>query len=48
MAGNIIDGPGVIFQYDTTTIIPPKWQAAVDERGNLIISYTISTEEGDK
>jgi N-methylhydantoinase A len=41
-AGNIIDGPAVIFQYDTTTIIPPEWQAVVDERGNLIISYTNS------
>ena len=44
-AGNIIDGPGVIFQYDTTNIIPPEWQALVDERGNLIISYT-NTGEG--
>jgi N-methylhydantoinase A len=43
-AGNIIDGPGVIFQYDTTTVLPPNWQAIVDERGNLIINYTNSGE----
>jgi N-methylhydantoinase A len=30
-------GPAVVFQYDTTTIIPPGWQAAVDASGNLLL-----------
>lgn len=34
--GNHITGPAVIYQYDTTTVIPPDWQAAVDGRMNII------------
>jgi N-methylhydantoinase A len=29
-------GPAIITQYDTTTILPPGWQATVDPVGNLI------------
>jgi N-methylhydantoinase A len=36
-AGNVIGGPAVIFQLDTTTVIPPGWQARVDSYGTLII-----------
>jgi N-methylhydantoinase A len=32
-----IDGPAVIFQYDSTIVIPPMWQASVDGYGNLMI-----------
>ncbi len=35
--GQQFAGPAVVFQYDTTTIIPPHWQAAVDDYGNLIL-----------
>ena len=35
-AGNMVVGPAVIFQMDTTTVIPPGWAAAVDGWGNLI------------
>ncbi len=31
-----IQGPAIITQYDTTTVIPPAWQARVDVIGNLI------------
>jgi N-methylhydantoinase A len=31
-----IQGPAIITQYDTTTVIPPEWQARVDILGNLI------------
>jgi N-methylhydantoinase A len=36
--GDHLPGPAVIYQYDTTTIIPPGWQAKVDGYGNLVIS----------
>jgi len=36
--GQHISGPAVIFQYDTTTVIPPAWQATVDPFANLLIS----------
>ncbi|MDX1616616.1 MAG: hydantoinase/oxoprolinase family protein [Candidatus Promineifilaceae bacterium] len=35
--GNILPGPAVIFQYDTTTVVPPRWQASVDELSNLLV-----------
>jgi N-methylhydantoinase A len=36
VAGARIQGPAIITQYDTTTVIPPEWQARVDALGNLI------------
>jgi len=35
--GDIINGPSIIEQYDSTTIIYPRWEAMVDEFGNLLI-----------
>ncbi len=37
--GNIVVGPAIIVQLDTTTIIPPGWASAVDSRGNLVIDW---------
>ncbi|HEV2660300.1 MAG TPA: hydantoinase/oxoprolinase family protein, partial [Ktedonobacteraceae bacterium] len=36
VAGVNISGPAIVTQYDTTTVIPPEWQARVDALGNLI------------
>ena len=36
--GQNIPGPAIIFQYDTTTVIPPGWQARVDPFANLVIN----------
>jgi N-methylhydantoinase A len=36
-AGHHFAGPAVIVQYDTTTVIPPRWAARVDGAGNLIL-----------
>lgn len=36
-AGNAFAGPAVVYQYDTTTLVPPGWAARVDGRGNLIL-----------
>lgn len=38
LARNVIDGPALIFQLDTTTVIQPGWRAVVDEWGNLVLS----------
>jgi N-methylhydantoinase A len=35
--GNIVIGPAVIYQLDTTTVIPPGWAATVDGWGNLVV-----------
>jgi N-methylhydantoinase A len=34
--GNRIEGPAILVQLDTTTILPPDWVATVDGWGNLI------------
>lgn len=35
---NRIKGPAIIEQYDTTTIIPPKWNMVVDEFSNIYLN----------
>jgi 5-oxoprolinase (ATP-hydrolysing)/N-methylhydantoinase A len=37
-AGNLITGPAVIEQSDTTTVLPPGARARVDRYGNLIVT----------
>jgi N-methylhydantoinase A/oxoprolinase/acetone carboxylase beta subunit len=37
-AGQTIDGPAVIFQRDTTTVVPPGWRARGDDSGSLILT----------
>lgn len=41
--GERLSGPAVIFQYDTTTVLPPGWKAAVDQRHNLLLSLLIDS-----
>jgi N-methylhydantoinase A/oxoprolinase/acetone carboxylase beta subunit len=36
-AGNRIEGPAVINQYDTTTVVPPGLTAEIDRLGNIVI-----------
>ena len=36
--GNRLDGPAIIFQFDTTTVVAPGWSASVDERHNLLLA----------
>ena len=40
--GHTFDGPAVIFQYDTTTVVPPEWRAHVDRFSNLILTSSSS------
>ena len=36
-AGQVIDGPAVIVQQDTTAVVEPRYRATVDGYSNLII-----------
>lgn len=36
--GHTFSGPAIIFQYDTTIVIPSNWETAVDEFHNLILT----------
>ena len=36
-AGNRIEGPAVINQYDTTTVVPPGLTAEIDRFGNIVV-----------
>ncbi len=35
--GNVIEGPAVVVEYSSTTVIPPETYAEVDKYGNIII-----------
>jgi N-methylhydantoinase A len=37
--GHQFSGPAVVFQYDTTLVIPPGWETAVDSYYNLILTF---------
>jgi len=37
-AGDEIEGPAVIEEYDSTTLVPPGWRARVHELGALILT----------
>jgi N-methylhydantoinase A len=37
LAGQHIDGPAVVEQDDTTTLVPAGFHASVDAFGNLVI-----------
>jgi N-methylhydantoinase A len=37
-------GPAIVFQLDTTTVIPPGWTGSVDAGGNIILRHTESDE----
>jgi N-methylhydantoinase A/oxoprolinase/acetone carboxylase beta subunit len=37
-AGNRLQGPAIVHQYDSTTVIPPGLAASVDGHGNIVIA----------
>jgi N-methylhydantoinase A/oxoprolinase/acetone carboxylase beta subunit len=37
-AGNLLTGPAIVNQYDSTTVIPPGISAHVDRFGNIVIA----------
>jgi N-methylhydantoinase A/oxoprolinase/acetone carboxylase beta subunit len=43
-AGNRLEGPAIISQYDSTTVIPPGVGARVDPSGNIVIEVAAALE----
>ncbi len=39
-AGHRLEGPAIVEQYDTTTVIPPGLGAEIDRYGNIVIDCT--------
>ncbi len=37
--GEAFQGPAIVLQKDSTTVIPPGWVAKNDPAGNLILSF---------
>jgi N-methylhydantoinase A/oxoprolinase/acetone carboxylase beta subunit len=44
-AGNRLDGPAIVNQYDSTTVIPPGLTARVDRFGNVVIDTVLAARE---
>ena len=45
-SGNCFSGPAIVFQYDTTNVIPPGWDAVVDGYGNLVVEKRENKKQG--
>ena len=43
-AGNQLEGPAIVNQYDSTTVIPPGLRAVVDRSGNIVIDVGASAQ----
>jgi N-methylhydantoinase A len=35
--GNSFAGPALVTQYDTTTVVPPGWNCAIDPFRNIVL-----------
>ncbi len=44
-AGNRLEGPAIVNQYDSTTVIPPGLSARVDRFGNIVIATSVLRPE---
>jgi N-methylhydantoinase A/oxoprolinase/acetone carboxylase beta subunit len=43
--GNILEGPAIVNQYDSTTVVPPELSARVDRFGNIVIAISAQSAE---
>src|SRR5204862_2538054 len=39
-AGDRIEGPAIVEQYDSTTVVPPGLSAEIDRFGNIVVDCT--------
>jgi N-methylhydantoinase A/oxoprolinase/acetone carboxylase beta subunit len=44
-AGNKLEGPAIVYQYDSTTVVPPGLDASVDRYGNILIAASAREPE---
>jgi N-methylhydantoinase A/oxoprolinase/acetone carboxylase beta subunit len=42
-AGNVLEGPAIVNQYDSTTVIPPGLTARIDRPGNIVVAIGVET-----
>ena len=45
VAGNVIEGPAIITQFDSTTVVPPGFSCKVDAVGNLVVTYSKAVQQ---
>ena len=45
-AGNRLEGPAIVNQYDTTTVIPPGLAANIDRYGNIVVEIAVLAQSG--
>ncbi len=48
--GNPFDGPALIAEDQTTTVVPPGWRASMDVRGNILLERLgdgVATQRGE-
>lgn len=43
--GNRVNGPALLVQMDSTTLLPPGWQGQVDAWGNLAVERLVSNQD---
>lgn len=36
-----VAGPLIVEEFDTTVVVPPRWQASVDAYGNIVLSKSV-------
>jgi N-methylhydantoinase A/oxoprolinase/acetone carboxylase beta subunit len=44
-AGNRLEGPAIVNQYDSTTVVPPGMAVRVDRYGNLVMEAVLAARE---
>lgn len=44
-AGDVVRGPAILSQMDTTTFIPPGWQASLAPSGALLLRHTETDQQ---
>jgi N-methylhydantoinase A len=37
--GEVLLGPAIITQFDSTTVVPPRWSARVDDARNIVMEF---------
>jgi N-methylhydantoinase A/oxoprolinase/acetone carboxylase beta subunit/N-methylhydantoinase B/oxoprolinase/acetone carboxylase alpha subunit len=46
LAGDRVEGPAVIEQYDATTVVPPGLVAEIDRHGNIVVDSSVYERAG--
>ena len=41
-AGSALAGPAILQEYDSTTVLPPGWQATADHHGNILLERRLT------